>query len=181
MEEWKKIPKFYNYSISNYGRVRNNTTLQILKPIKDINGYYRVNIRNYNKPYNFLIHRLVISVFNPVKDMKKMQVDHINRKRDDNRIENLRWITRKENCQNRKYTSKKKQQCFDENFNYYESYRDAERKTGVSANTIKNDVLEITQLFRCNTNKQRPKFFKTIDKVNEYWRKTYENKSTRKY
>ena len=31
----------------------------------------------------------------------KPQLDHINRCRSDNRVENLRWVTRQENCKNR--------------------------------------------------------------------------------
>lgn len=59
------------------------------------NGYCRVVINR--KP--FLVHRLVAETFIPNPD-NKLFVDHINRVRDDNRVENLRWVTRSENQRN---------------------------------------------------------------------------------
>jgi len=45
-------------------------------------------------------HRLVAEKYLPNPENKE-QVDHINRVRHDNRVENLRWSTRSENCENR--------------------------------------------------------------------------------
>jgi hypothetical protein len=45
-------------------------------------------------------HRLVAEQLIPNPDNKE-QVDHINRVRHDNRVENLRWVSRKENSENR--------------------------------------------------------------------------------
>jgi len=44
MEEFRIIDS-YNNSISNLGRVRNNTTQLIKKPGSDGNGYYHVNLK----------------------------------------------------------------------------------------------------------------------------------------
>ena len=41
-----------------------------------------------------------MDVFNPNID-NKPQIDHINRNRADDRLENLRWVTISENCRNR--------------------------------------------------------------------------------
>ena len=46
------------------------------------------------------VHRIVAETFIPNPD-NKPEVDHINRIRNDNRVENLRWATRLENAQNR--------------------------------------------------------------------------------
>ena len=62
---------------------------------KDNNGYCRVVINR--KPLR--VHRLVAETFIPNPD-NKLFVDHINRVRDDNRVENLRWVTRSENQRN---------------------------------------------------------------------------------
>lgn len=44
------------------------------------------------------IHRLVAMSFLPNPN-NKPEVDHINRNKADNRVENLRWVTTKENAQ----------------------------------------------------------------------------------
>jgi len=46
------------------------------------------------------IHRLVAKHFIP-NPRNLNEVDHINRNRTDNRIENLRWVTHSENLQNK--------------------------------------------------------------------------------
>ena len=45
-------------------------------------------------------HRLVAQKYLPNPN-NYPQVDHINRVRHDNRVENLRWVTRQQNCENR--------------------------------------------------------------------------------
>ena len=45
-------------------------------------------------------HRLVAEKYLPNPN-NYSQVDHINRVRHDNRVENLRWVTRQQNCENR--------------------------------------------------------------------------------
>lgn len=62
----------------------------------DKNGYNRVKIGD---KYYF-VHRLVAETFLPNPE-NKPTVDHINRNIGDNSIENLRWATRAEQCENR--------------------------------------------------------------------------------
>jgi hypothetical protein len=173
MEKWVDIQGFEQYQVSTLGRVKSKAkhfmNEKILTGTIDPNGYIRVGLRKDNKPYNRVVHRLVMENFNPTDDMSK-EVDHINRDRQDNRLCNLRWVTRKENSQNRVYKRKDKIMCVDENYKWYQSYREASEMTGVSTNTIKRDVIGKTNLFRCNV-KDRPKFFKTIEQVNQYWEK----------
>ena len=57
------------------------------------------------------MHRLVLETFNPIENMKEMQVNHKNWDRLDNRLENLEWVTPKENMnrlnpENKRYNSK---------------------------------------------------------------------------
>ena len=60
-------------------------------------GYLQVTLSGIRIPQ--LVHRLVAEAFVPNPENKPC-VDHINGNRADNRIENLRWVTHKENCNN---------------------------------------------------------------------------------
>lgn len=94
-EIWKQIPNSV-YSISNTGKVRNNKTTRILKPIKDKDGYSLVGLVTTLGNKQFKIHRLVAQAFIPNPD-NKPQVNHINGDKSDNRVINLEWNTCKEN------------------------------------------------------------------------------------
>lgn len=68
---------------------------RILKQTKGKNGYWYVGLSSKN----YLVHRLLAKAFIPNPENKPC-IDHINGKKDDNRLENLRWVTQKENCNN---------------------------------------------------------------------------------
>ena len=64
----------------------------------DDNGYIRVTLSG-ERCYK---HRIVAHQFIPNDDpVNKTCVDHINKERDDNRIENLRWVTPRQNSLNK--------------------------------------------------------------------------------
>jgi hypothetical protein len=63
MEQYKNINGFENYSISNFGNVRNDKTGRILKPSIDSHGYYKVDLFNDGKKSTKKIHILVAKVF----------------------------------------------------------------------------------------------------------------------
>lgn len=111
MEEiWKDIEGYEGlYQVSNLGRVKKLPT--ILKNSLDKQGYEVVQLVNENGKKKVLkIHRLVANAFIENTE-NKPQVDHINTIRNDNRVENLRWVTPKENMNNPitllKFTNKK--------------------------------------------------------------------------
>lgn len=63
-------------------------------------GYRTLSFDKGNgKRTTYQVHRLVLECFDG-KFNKDLQVDHINTIRDDNRLENLRWCTAKENFAN---------------------------------------------------------------------------------
>ena len=118
-EVWKDIKGYEGlYQVSNLGnvksleRVSNNgkgkyvQKERILKAGIRKGGYKAVVLHKDSKGKNFFIHRLVATAFldNP---FNKEYVDHINTNTGDNRVENLRWVSPKENINNEKTLEKK--------------------------------------------------------------------------
>jgi hypothetical protein len=98
-EIWKECgeSKRSFYEVSNMGNVRSiwkvSKITNNIKGSPDKDGYLSVFISKKS----IRIHRLVISTFTEVSDK---EVDHINRIRTDNRLENLRYVSRYENSLN---------------------------------------------------------------------------------
>ena len=97
-EIWKEIPSFERYQVSNMGNIRRGNKL--LTPGLDTDGYRQVNLYMNKKRYTRKVYRLVLNAFSPNIE-NKPQIDHINRIRIDDRLENLRWATSSENCKNK--------------------------------------------------------------------------------
>ncbi len=94
--EFYDIPNYNGYKINKKGVVYSDKSKKILKSII-VNGYDTINIINNNKKItNCAIHRLVAFTFIPKPDGKDV-VNHINSNKLDNRLENLEWVTQKEN------------------------------------------------------------------------------------
>lgn len=85
------------YEVSNMGRVKSITKInkkeKILKG-RAQRGYLKVRIN-----HNINIHKLVITAFIGLRP-DGMQIDHIDRNRQNNRLENLRYCTPYENRMN---------------------------------------------------------------------------------
>jgi hypothetical protein len=101
-ERWKKIDGHDNYSVSTFGRVRNDDTGKIIKN-QIRRGYARVGLAK-GKKIMLTIHRLVANAF--VKNKaKKAFVDHIDCNKTNNYFANLRWCSSIENNRNRSVRS----------------------------------------------------------------------------
>ena len=100
-EQWRPIAGYDMYEVSNMGNVRKtykNGKVKILKQ-PDSNGYKQVNLYSNGNEKNFRVHRLVAFAF--IEQVGgKLTVDHIDRDRSNNNIENLRWADMKEQLKN---------------------------------------------------------------------------------
>ena len=106
-EIWRAVDGYINYEVSSHGRIRNSTNGKILKTQKR-NEYERVGIRNdEGKTKMITVHRFVAEAFVPNPENKKF-VDHINKDRNNNFYQNLRWATHAENMRNKEMYKKNK-------------------------------------------------------------------------
>jgi len=99
MEEWRVINDFPNYSISNLGNVKNNITNKGMK-LNLKGGYYHISLINNEYKKGFKVHRLVALAFIDNPENKKT-VNHKNKNKLDNSIENLEWASMKEQAQHK--------------------------------------------------------------------------------
>ena len=96
---WVTITDFPNYEVSDAGEVRNVITGNVLKG-RLSNGYHYVLLCPGKK--NMKISRLVAMHFIENPENKPI-VDHIDRDRTNNHVNNLRWATVSENSLNTDY------------------------------------------------------------------------------
>ena len=103
-EEYKIVNDFEDYEVSNYGNVRKVSTGEELRQ-SVYKEYLRVDLfKNFGR-YDMVqktidVHRLVALSFIP-NPLNKRIVDHIDKDKLNNHIENLRWATHSENGMNR--------------------------------------------------------------------------------
>ena len=108
-EEFRWVVGFKgSYKISNLGRVLSVERIDkcnhrrhehFLLPRVNKFGYEIVELYKNSKHYQKKVHRLVAEAFIPNPEHKPC-IDHINAIKNDNRVENLRWVTHKENMNN---------------------------------------------------------------------------------
>lgn len=88
------------YKVSNDGRVWSEYLQDFMKPYYSKGGYMRVKVNFRDRNKKFMVHRLVAMAFIPNSNPDEFtQVDHIDSNRTNNCVENLRWVTPKQNTQ----------------------------------------------------------------------------------
>ncbi len=118
-----EIQEYKNYTISEDGKVYNKKFKRYLKPYKNNKGYLIVSLYKDGKRKHISIHRLVALHFieNPEN---KETVDHIDRNRTNNSVNNLRWATKAEQNRNRDIISNTGYKYISKiNTNGYDYYR----------------------------------------------------------
>ncbi len=102
MEEWKQCFEALRkiYYVSNFGNIKSidkKSNKEIMLSKKDNgNGYLQMRVTNKH----IYIHHLVAECFIGERP-NGYEIDHINRNKQDNRVENLRYCTKSENSLNK--------------------------------------------------------------------------------
>lgn len=96
----RKVKDYPDYEISEDGIVFNIKTSHIVAPQLKKTGYYCVWLKNDKGRRLMSLHRILLEAFVPNPDNLPL-IDHIDRNRLNNSLENLRWCTHAENCRNR--------------------------------------------------------------------------------
>jgi len=179
---WKEYPYLNKYMISNTGEVKHKRTGRIMMGSK-VNGYRFVNLNNDNNTkLNRLIHRLVAETFLENPENKPV-VNHKDTNILNNHVDNLEWVTYKENMntnetkQNLKIgkNSKNILQINIENGEIIDKFYGAsevEEKTNISASLIWNICNYYKGKKKIYNKSYRNKFIfiyeEDVDKLDEY-------------
>ena len=85
------------YAVTSCGKVWSYRNERFLKPSTDKKGYLKVNLYKNGACKTYKIHRLVAEAYIP--NLNNLpQVDHIDNDKTHNYINNLQWITGRNNC-----------------------------------------------------------------------------------
>lgn len=121
---WKDIPGYNGYQVSNRGEVRSKDRWvtredgrkkffrgMLLTPNLGRSGYVYVQLTVNGKNHTKVVHRLVATAFIPNPE-DKQTVNHRDENRLNNCVENLEWMTMRENvCYNDGYSRRVKSLC----------------------------------------------------------------------
>ena len=109
---WKECKNFNSYLVSDEGEVKHKTNNKILKQKLDKDNYLSVNLSmgKRGNARQVFVHRLVAEAFIPNPENKPL-VRHIDGNPINNCVENLIWVTPKENIEYSIKTGAKESDC----------------------------------------------------------------------
>ena len=94
-EQWRAVPGYKSYEVSDLGRVRGRSG-KLRAQTRDRKGYIRIVIYREGHHITVGVHQMVLAAFvGPCPEGK--QCNHKNGIKDDNRLENLEYVTPSEN------------------------------------------------------------------------------------
>lgn len=96
MIEWKEYPYNRDYLVSNDGKIVGKRG-KTLKSYISTCGYVMHKINIGGRWVSKGLHRIVAETFIP-NPLGLSDVDHVNGDKLDNRLDNLRWLSHKDNC-----------------------------------------------------------------------------------
>jgi hypothetical protein len=94
-EIWKDIPGYEGiYQASSLGNIKRIKKNKLIASVLDKNGYCSAHLCKNGKGIKWRCHRLIVMAFIGIS---KQEVDHINGIKTDNRLENLEYVSKREN------------------------------------------------------------------------------------
>jgi len=106
--EWRPIPGWPEYEVSEHGDVRRVAGGQgaqrnhVLRPwVNPKSGYLQLTLWRHNQRVQLTVHRLVALAFHGSPPTEKHSVAHNDGSRTNNHYTNLRWATQRENMADR--------------------------------------------------------------------------------
>lgn len=95
-EQWKDILG-WPYRVSNLGQVKRNRSRKMLSQSTDTCGYRQVKLYRRGEYTLRSVHQLVLICFGSPKPTDKHETNHKDANKRNNCIDNLEWITHREN------------------------------------------------------------------------------------
>ena len=103
LAQMRRVPEEYGkwYYVGKDGRVASTygrrARWKFMKIKTDDNGYQIVQFSNKGKTRNYRVHVLVAKTWLPTPLADQTEVNHKNKVRTDNRLDNLEWVSRSQN------------------------------------------------------------------------------------
>lgn len=98
-----KYPLKFNYYVTDDGKIWSDKSRKYMAMRPDKDGYLKVALISCETPegkrHRYSVHRLVLENFYPIANMENFQVNHKDGDKKNNRLENLEWVTCKENIE----------------------------------------------------------------------------------
>lgn len=110
-KEIKQIPNLDGYYCDRNGNIysKKYKETKMLNQTIRCDGYLQVVLRNSENYKSYFVHRLIAETF--IGNTYGRLIDHINRRKDDNRVCNLRFFNRTLNAHNRGLPQNNKSGC----------------------------------------------------------------------
>lgn len=125
------------YAVTTKGRVWSYRKKKFLKQYLNNDGYYQLALYKDGRSETKRINRLVAEAFIPNTKGNCAEVNHIDEVKTNNRVENLEWVTHKENVNHGSRTAKtyKAVYCVELD-KTFESMTAAARELGLEVSSI---------------------------------------------
>ncbi len=110
LDQFKPVIGFPEYMISMAGDIYSKRAGRLMKPCQDANGYICIQFQVNRNRKNCFLHRLIAEHFIP-NPLGKPIVNHIDGIKTNNSVDNLEWVTYRENNLHYHLYTKTAQKC----------------------------------------------------------------------